>query len=338
MKTVLREGDFLKVKDGGIFEVKGLVHPPQRVIAFIRYLPEHDGDRKSGRLNYRKVYSMNERYNLMQNRYPQFMIYDPVYKEKMPEVPVSSITRHYTPYKKVLKLLSKSPIKLIEKQACSFVKLLRDSSKVSLERIGITGSILVGTYNQQSDIDVIVYGTENCLSVHDSLKNILSKNKEGVRKYEKDDLYRLYDFRVKDTIMPFNKFLWHEWRKGFQGRFMNRDFFIRYIKDWDEINEKYGDYLYEKKGYAKIKAKITDASESIYTPCSYKVSNVEFLHGGNRSLLKEIVSFRGRFCEQAETGETVIAQGEIEKVKKSNEVYYRIILGRTKRDFMMVSN
>jgi predicted nucleotidyltransferase len=138
--------------------------------------------------------------------------------------------------------------------------------------------------------------------------------------------------------MPFNKFLWHERRKGFQGRFMNRDFFIRYIKDWDEINEKYGDYLYEKKGYTKIKAKITDDSESIYTPCAYKVSNVEFLQGGNRSLLKEIVSFRGRFCEQAKTGETVIAQGEIEKVKNSNEIYYRIILGRTKRDFMIVSN
>ena len=45
------EGDLIESKDGVFFDVKGLVHPPKRVIAFIRYVPDLNGNREKDGTN-----------------------------------------------------------------------------------------------------------------------------------------------------------------------------------------------------------------------------------------------------------------------------------------------
>jgi len=53
--------------------------------------------------------------------------------------------------------------------------------------------------------------------------------------------------------------------------------------------------------------------------------------------VSEIASFRGRFCEQAGEGETVIAQGKVEKVQKKNsDTFFRLLLGGKPSDFMVL--
>ena len=41
-----REGDYIKTFKKLIFDVKGLVHPSNRIVAFIRYFPCEKGERK----------------------------------------------------------------------------------------------------------------------------------------------------------------------------------------------------------------------------------------------------------------------------------------------------
>jgi len=50
-----REGDLIKTENNVIFDVKGLVHPPDKVIAFPRYIPSPTGNRGSGADMYGKV-------------------------------------------------------------------------------------------------------------------------------------------------------------------------------------------------------------------------------------------------------------------------------------------
>jgi predicted nucleotidyltransferase len=55
---------------------------------------------------------------------------------------------------------------------------------------------------------------------------------------------------------------------------------------------------------------------------------VRFTDGPAVDDLREITSFRGRFCEQAREGERVLARGKLEKVVvREGEVYYRLPLG-----------
>jgi predicted nucleotidyltransferase len=39
-----REGDLIETRSNAFFDVKGLVHPPRKVVAFIRFFPNPKGD------------------------------------------------------------------------------------------------------------------------------------------------------------------------------------------------------------------------------------------------------------------------------------------------------
>ena len=42
------EGFAVETLEGLIFTVKGMVHPPHRLIAYLRFMPDAEGDRKRG--------------------------------------------------------------------------------------------------------------------------------------------------------------------------------------------------------------------------------------------------------------------------------------------------
>ena len=83
---------------------------------------------------------------------------------------------------------------------------------------------------------------------------------------------------------------------------------------------------------------IVDESEAIFTPCTYKIRNVEILEGSSiKDPITEIVSFRGRFCEQALRDEIIIAQGKIERVqKRDGHTNLRLLLGNRISDYMIM--
>ena len=130
-----------------------------------------------------------------------------------------------------------------------------------------------------------------------------------------------------------------ETRKAFQGKYDGTDYFVRFVKDWKETTEQYGDVCYQNAGYAKVAATVTDDSEALFTPCTYKLENVKVLEGPKLESIQEVASFRGRFCEQAKPGEKILVQGKVEQVtdKRQNRSYHRIIIGNQPADFMALS-
>lgn len=335
MKT--REGDLIETFDGNIFDVKGLVHPPSKVIAFIRFTPDSKGDRKREGVTYLKVYPLHERYELLRERFPQYLVYDPVFNEWLCEVPIEAIERHYKPVDYLRKLRQKRQLAQLERAALHFAELLKENAHISGSKLGVSGSVLVGLHTPKSDIDLIVYGTQTCYKVYDSLKTLVNAKDNSVKSYSREDLRQLFDFRSKDTSMSFEDFVRIESRKVLQGKFKSHDYYIRCVKNWDEINEQYGTVHYQPVGYAQIKAKVTDDSQMIFTPCHYKIDNVEIVKGPKIEPIQEIVSFRGRFCEQARKGESVMAQGKIERVQRMGEQeFYRVLLGNNVSDYMIL--
>jgi predicted nucleotidyltransferase len=124
-----------------------------------------------------------------------------------------------------------------------------------------------------------------------------------------------------------------------QGKFLGTDYFIRFVKNWNEINECYGDVQYKNVGAAEVNATVVDDSEAIFTPCVYNVDNTHILDGPQVGHIEKIVSFRGRFCEQARVGEAVIARGKLERVidKRRGLEYFRLLLGNKPSDFMILA-
>ncbi|MGB9714376.1 MAG: nucleotidyltransferase domain-containing protein [Candidatus Bathyarchaeales archaeon] len=338
MNTKFREGDFVETKQGSIFDVKGLIHPPNRVIAFVRYFPSDKGIRKSKGALYEKVYSLSSRYDWLRKKFPQYLVYDPIFDEVLCEVPIKDIKSHFKPTEALRRLRKAEKLEDLELKVLEMANLLKSSAKIHWNVIGASGSVMVGLHTPSSDIDLVVYGSENCQRVYAVLRELLKTQETPFKPYEKADLRVLFDFRSKDTMMSFEDFVAVESRKVLQGKFMERDYFIRFVKDWNEISEKYGDVCYRNCGYTRIEATVADDSESIFTPCTYKIENVKIVEGPKLEPIEEISSFRGRFCEQAKNGETVIAQGKLEHVtdKRQNREYFRILLGGKTSDYMVL--
>ncbi len=333
-----REGDLLETQEGVIFDVKGLVHPPDRIVAFPRFVLSSHGDRKRKGDGYRKVYALLERYELVKERFPQYLVYDPVFGERLCEVLKEDVRQHYSPVSRLQELREGGRLDELETDALRLAEFLVEISSVPWNELGISGSLLATLHTPESDIDPIVYGRDNCILICKMLKSLIRDKKAPVRSYTERELRTLYDFRSRDTKVSFDDFVKTESRKTLQGKFLHRDFYIRCIKNRNEIGERYGDVIYRDVGYAKIKATVSDDSEAIFTPCRYSIDDVQLLEGIHVESIMEIASFRGRFCEQARKNETVIVQGKVEKVEKRNETTsFRILLGGKPSDFMVLA-
>jgi len=330
-----REGDLIEAVDGNIFDVKGLVHPPDRVIAFIRFTPDPTGDRIRGETCYRKVYALRERYELLRRKFPQYLVLDPVFNQLLCEVPAEMVKQHYEPSVYLRQLRRRGAPCELEKQALELAQLLRTESGISWSALGVSGSLLVGLHTPKSDIDLIVYGSRNCRTVYNTLISLVRDKKSSLKSYGKRDLEKLFDFRSKDTVMRFKDFVRTESRKVLQGKFHETDYFIRCVKAWSEISETYGAVRYRSVGRAKVQANVVDDTEMIFTPCAYQIDDVRVLQGKSAEPLREIVSFRGRFCEQARNGEEVIACGMVESVETRGGRYFRLLLGNRPSDYMI---
>lgn len=332
-----REGDLIETEAGLIFDVKGLVYPPDRVVAFIRYFPEEKGERKRSGKAYGKVYSLSKRYAFLKERYPQYLVYDSVFDEMLCEVPVDEVVRRFDPVARLQELRHKQRLDALERKAVQLAEVLKEKAGIPWRAIGISGSILAGLHATYSDVDPVVYGSDNCRKVHSALEELLKDERSLFRRYGREDLEVLFDFRSKDTVVSFEDFVRTDSRKVLQGKFVGTDYFVRFVKDWSEVGEVYGDVRYRNVGYAKIEATVADDSEAIFTPCAYAVENVKQLSGTATKPIREVASFRGRFCEQAKVGEKVVAQGKIEQVnKKDGTKYHRMLIGNRPSDYIVI--
>jgi len=333
-----REGDLIRTEANVVFDVKGTAHPPDKIVAFPRFIPQADGARKGKNANYGKVYSLSDRYKYLQENHPDLIVYDPVFGETLCEVPTSQIAEVYQPTEKLAQLRAAKSLSPLEQKALQLAVTLKEKAGIPWSAIGVSGSIMAGLTTATSDIDPLVYGVENSRKAYKALEELRETEGSGFKPYTAAELKTLYDFRVKDTHMSFEDFAKVESRKAFQGMFMGTDYFIRFVKDWNETEGKYGDVTYQNSGYCNIHSTIADAKDALFTPCTYKLGSVVVLSGPHLSPIEEIVSFRGRFCMQAEVGERVEAQGKVELVtnKKTGKEHYRLILGNKPEDYMVL--
>lgn len=333
-KIPIIEGFFIETLERLIFDVKGLVHPPDRVIAYVRYVPNSKGDRISKRgFRYSKIYSLQNREEFLKAKYPYYIYYDPIFGRRLQGVPKNRIRHVYNPLDKLRELRETEHMSPVEREVVELAEEIAERAGVRRSAIGVTGSVLVGLYTPTSDIDLVVYGENEGKCVYSALLDMIREGSK-IRYYSKEELKRLFSFRVKDTLIPLDIFLKIEKNKVLQGIFKKREYFIRLVKRPEEFKERYGDRRYRPLGRVRLRALVTDARDSIFTPCKYIVDNVRVISGSSPEPIREIVSYRGRFREQAKEGDVVIAEGALERVE-NDEIFYRVLIGENPQDILI---
>lgn len=318
-------------------DVKGLLHPPDRIVAYLRYYPDERGTRLRRGLRYAKVYDLSERRRVLVNRWPRYLYYDDIQGRELEGVPAAEVTQVYRPAQGLRSLLRSRRRDGLETSAVRLVEVLAHESGLPLTSFGISGSLLISLHAQGSDIDVIAYGRQVARRVHEVLFALLEDD-EYFHRYRALDYKRLYARRGLRQAIDFSDFVTQERRKVFQGKFLGHDYFVRCVKNWREMTEHYGETRYRPMGKCTVSAHVLDDGESLLTPCKYLVERVRVLAGVSLRRPREIVSFRGRFAEQAREGERVLARGRLEAVRSEKSRYFRLVVGEGRTDVLRTTS
>ncbi len=337
MKTrKIIEGFAVETVEKLIFAVKGLVQPPDRLIAYVRYLPDPTGDRVREGVNYRRVYHFKEQHQIIQTQYPAYLHDEPAFGLCMQSVPVERIQKVYDPRDRLKDIYTCGPEDLLVENALSLVSLLGQTANVPLENLGISGSLLYGLHHSTSDIDIVVYGETEGRAVHQALRHLLDNPSESVYPLNRDQLMGLHASHQPELPLTFAEFARIQSQKVNEFFFNKFQCFIMFVKWPDQWGERYADPSFEQLGSAKIQARVKEDRDSIFTPCRYLIEDVSFLDGGPESDPSEVISFRGLFSDQARAGEWIQAKGSLERViPRSAPFYYRLAVGGQVGDYLV---
>ncbi len=308
------EGAAVETRDGMIFTVKGVIHPPGGVIAYLRYVPDPTGDRERGGRRYRRVYAAGEREATLRAHGLTYSALDPALGVPVETVPWSEVEVVHDPRERLARLRITGADDPLTASAVRLCDLLAGAAGVPPAALGLTGSLLFGLQLASSDVDLVVYGEREGRAVHGALTRLVDDGASGLERPGAADLAAIHAQHRADTPLAAADFARHQAAKVNEGGFRGRPYFVRFVKLPEEVHERWGEPRYESLGHALVQARVADAADAIYTPCRYRLAEPRTVEGRPCDDLEEIVSFRGRFADQARTGERVRARGSLERV------------------------
>lgn len=332
IKRMPRDRDYVETTDDLIFCVVDYIHPPNRVTAYLKYIPSNKGLWKKENKIYKRVIpyyhvrSVKRAIDFLLQHYPQYVHECSVRGMTFSMVPYNLIKRLYFPEERLAEIIQNGPKDSLEQIALDLVDLISSSANVNHSKMGITGSILVGIHNPDfSDIDLTIYGLKNSYRVRNSIKECLSSGNLQIRRIGKSLEKQLEEELVKSFKMDIDLARFVLSRRWNYAMFKGIPFSIHPIRSDMDITEKYGDRIYKFAGKGTIKAFIEDSTESIFTPAIYKVSIWEAK--GKLQEIEEVVSFEGIFRDLFNEGDLIEARGKIEQVITRRRTYYRLVIG-----------
>lgn len=326
-----KDGDTFGTKEGFVFYVFGYEHPKNRVLSFLKYIPSqlkpHFSIRflkqkwKLGNVEIarpEKLYTAQNYQKLLEtfrSKFPQYIYFCPYRGKELISVPLEHVKKLYVPKECLNRLFKKKRKDRLQKLALELISLLSTESKVSLKDFGIHGSIALNMHTAKSDIDLVVYGSQNFRSLEKAIDKLVE---EGTLKYiftKKLDRARKHRGRYKDKIFVYNA-----------------------VRKISEINVQYGNYKYVPIRDVTFSCEVVDDIEAIFRPAIYPIKNYQPLDLTSKLVEDEVptrvVSMIGYYRNVARRGERIKVSGTLERVEnvETGETNHQVVVGTGTRE------
>jgi predicted nucleotidyltransferase len=345
-KPRLRDRDAIVTRKNIIFRVYGYVHPPDGYICDPEYAPENiykstqtRAFRKSpdrGQV-YNKFYS-DEGLQFMQQNYPRYAVYYSPLQAHLVGVKQEDIEEARDPQQRFLQLVQDQPKDALVGELQTLHDTLKARTRLAISDFGVFGSLLHGFYHPQySDFDFTVYGRKQLETLQQLLEQAYKERDSKLKnEFSSEDAIRGKTWHFKNYTPK--EYVWHQKRKLIYALFKGKTRTIKTefepVKRWEEIPNEYDPkQRITKMGWIKIKARITDDKDASFMPSIYEI---EPLQGAKVENVRRILSYMEEFRMQAKRDETVMIEGNLERVTGAGDSFYQITLTHGPRYYEQV--
>ncbi len=297
----IRPKDFLQTEEGHLFAVLDGAPEQDRLPAVLRYVRSGTGFQKI-------AYAEGLRF--LRERAPDLVYTSARMQIQIAGVPLGRIYRHHSATQRAHHSSQwAAGGSALERKAYQCLTYLLQGTAPE-ERIGITGSLLIGLHRETSDIDLVVYDLATFMRLQ-------SRIEHGVRTGFFSDL-TLSDWQDayarRDCALSFDAYLWHERRKWNKALIEGTKFDLS-LAPYPAAPLRGG---YVKQGVRRLKARVVNDDLAFSYPACFQVDDPE---------VHSLCVFTHTYVGQARAGEWVDAQGILETGPQGQA---RLIIGTSR--------
>lgn len=346
----LRDRDAIVTKEDLIFRVLGYSHPANAYICDAEYASASifksdnpKAPRNRGKHVFYKFYE-DEGWRFVKENFPEYTIFHEMLRSEVLGVRYSDILQVQRPSEKLEKLMEEKPEDELLVALQDVLDLVTENSSLDRRDFGVFGSLLHGFYHPRlSDIDFVVYGSQNLHKLCETLQELYTDRFSVFRnEFETDEAVKEKHWKFQNYSLQ--EYVWHQRRKMIyalfdckrSGRVIKTEF--EPVKDWREIKSEYdAETKIVQKGWTRMRARVIKNGEAPYIPSIYFIEPLKVLNGPRCATeASRIVSYLEEFRMQAQNGETIIVEGNLEETITSDERAYQLTLTYCPRYYKQV--
>lgn len=242
----------------------------------------------------------------MRSEHPDWQYHSPRHDARCHGIPLAAIHGHRRPADF---FDSRSPSSC--ERRIEIALQLREQLGTSINSVdvGVTGSLLVGAGHVGSDLDLVIYGTENFLRSRDLVQELL---RAGSINHLTTEAWRIV-FERRGGPLSFEEYLWHERRKCNKFTCDGVRVDLTCVEEAHPLACCRG----EKSGMVTLRARVTDDHDAFGSPAVFRVDH---------SLVDLLVVTTPTYAGQARIGEQVEARGWLEHCDN----FSRLVVGTSR--------
>ena len=324
----VRDRDIFRDYQGRMFVTLGYIQPTDRVLSFLKYIPDETGKWQAWGIRYKRLFwgSVDSTIEGMASLPQNYTIFDSHFQTDLVEPPRTTIKEYFSSEQRLTEILAE-PKDELEEIVRKAAETLRDELKLPLGNLGISGSILWKGHNPSfSDINMNIYGFKESWLLQENYPNLENKENQirirslpewnhGIERVQK----RVPSLEKSDLQTLFSR------RKALCIK--DRCIGITPILNPEEAPIDHGSESYTTLTQNPVKASLVveNADYGIFHPAIYTTEPTVI----EECSVTRIMIYDGAFCGLIKKGDRIEVSGTLQRVSliNSDAEFHQIMIG-----------